>query len=585
MATLHPPIPDGSREIRVLIVDDDEEDFALTSDLLSDSVDVSYVTDWASSYAEALERILSESFDVFLFDQHLGGHTGVELLESVRDTGVLTPVIMLTGVTDEVLDRLVMRRGASDFLVKGEFTLALLERSIRYAIEHRRLMAEMEAAAQHDPLTGLANRRHFRAFLRGAIARSERSQRRLGILFIDLDHFKQINDRYGHEAGDKLLVDVAGLLTSSVRNGDLAARFGGDEFTVVLDDIGEASNAERIARKVLETFGSAKLGLEAGVGVSIGVAVWPDDGNEIDEVINAADLAMYQAKKHGRSHFQRFEARAQTAANRRSELRCALERALSRNEIIVNYQPQVAASRSRIVGFEALMRWNRGDSGPISPDEFIPLAEESGLIVELGDWILQTACSQFCEWERQGLLADKQSVAVNVSVHQLTAGGLLDKVDAVLNKTGLDPYRLELEITESAALVEVARAVEEIKGLRERGVRIALDDFGTGHSSFRYLLELPIQTIKIDRSFVQSCVRSEEGAALVKATVALAHSLGLSIVAEGVETEQQRLFLLDNSCAIMQGFMFYRPMSAADTLGVLQDRANVTPEVQLMSAS
>jgi diguanylate cyclase (GGDEF)-like protein len=561
----------GTVTTSVLIVDDSEADYVYTRELLLAVSGSRYEMSWVSTYGAALQAIVDGGHDVLLVGYHLGASTGIELLEALRDLGVTIPTIMLTGSVTNELDNEALQSGASDYLVKGQFTSDALARSIRYAIEHRRLLSEMEDIATQDSLTGLANRRHFRAFLHGAIARAERSRRKLGLLFLDLDDFKQVNDNHGHNAGDEVLVGTAGLLSRAIRRGDLVARLGGDEFAMVLDDIESIVNAEGVARKVMDAFRVDVVGKQ--VGVSMGVAVWPDHAVAIDDLIKAADTAMYQAKLRGRNTYSCFETGMQPTVDRRGELERALELAISRNELSVQYQPQVAGMSGQIVGFEALLRWHRDGGEMVSPVEFIPIAEECGMIDALGEWVLTTACKQFQDWDERGLLPGNMTLAVNVSVHQLKSRRLRETIDKVLQETALRASCLELEITESAALMEVRGAVDEVRALHLHGHRIALDDFGTGHSSLSHLLELPVQTIKIDRSFVQCCVDTERGAAVVIATLALARSLNLTVVAEGVETQEQREFLLKHGCGIMQGFLYHRPKSSSEIEALLRSGA------------
>lgn len=560
------------QRIRVLLIDDSEADYFYTQSLLDDVNEADYECSWACDYQTGLEALLEGRHDVCLVDQNLGVATGVDLLAAGQQAGVTIPIIMLTGTGEGAVDREAMGRGAADFLTKDMLSSCLLERTIRYAIERRRLQVDMESAAKQDSLTGLANRRHLYAFLGDAIARARRSNHVLGVLFIDLDHFKEINDRFGHSAGDRLLKEVACLLTTSVRQGDLVARLGGDEFAIILDNIGSPDNAAGIAQKILDAIASSPPVPPTNphrVGASIGVAVWPQDGGDADKIILAADAAMYCAKSRGRNNFQCFEGAMHAKAQRRSEIQGDLSTAIAKNELSIAYQAQFASQTGQVKGFEALLRWTRGGR-PVDPAEFISVAEECGLIGDLGEWVLRTACSQFRDWEMKGLLPRGLTLAVNVSAHQLTDGGLLATVSRILNQTGLDPTRLELEITESAAILNIDRAKDELVSLTQRGVRIALDDFGTGHSSLSYLLRLPIQTIKIDRSFVQSCIENESGAVLVKGTLGLARALGMNVVAEGVESEHQRNFLSDNGCPILQGFLLHRPCNSAAAEAILR---------------
>ena len=546
-------------------MDDSEADYVFARELLSEVDGCRFEVDWVGNYREALEVIAQQRHDIYLLDQQLDTGSGIELLRRARARGMSGPVVMLTGMSDGSLDRSAMQEGAADFLVKNELSPALLERSIRYAMERHRLLIEMENVAKQDALTGLANRRHFQEFLAGAMARAKRSDQILGLLLIDLDHFKEINDQYGHAAGDLVLARVGGLLLDCVRRGDLVARLGGDEFAVVLDDIGRAENTTLVAEKALEMFEANPVALGTShltIGASIGVAVYSGGAEDAGGLVKAADTAMYEAKALGRNNFQCFAPHMQSEALRRADLHRSLEGALSRGEMSVHYQAQFQGAEPRICGVEALVRWQRG-SGAVPPSEFIPIAEESGQIGVLGEWVLGVACRDFHDWESRNLVPDGFKLAVNLSVRQLARAGLPAEIERTLRASGLDPTKLELEITETSTIRDFESAADVLRQIRALGVSIALDDFGTGHGSLSYLQNLPIQTVKIDRSFIRNFVEREEDAVLVKATLGMANALGLGVVAEGVETEAQRRFLIENQCRVMQGFLFHRPCPAA----------------------
>lgn len=567
------------KAVRLLVIDDNQGDYILTRELLHDVEDTRYEVDWASDGQAALKTMEAQEHDAYLLDHHLGALSGLDLLSEIKSRGMIRPIIMLTGLCDRSLDHHAMNAGACDYLVKGELTSALLERSIRYAIERNRLLTELESAANKDALTGLANRRNFQEFLDGAVARTHRGENRLGLLFIDLDHFKEVNDQLGHDIGDQLLVKVAERLSGCVRRGDLVSRLGGDEFAIILDAIGHPENATRVAQKILHTLATHPISVAdepISVGTSIGVAICPDDASDGAGLIKAADTAMYEAKKAGRNDYRCFQGHMQSQALRRAEIHRALGDALANQEFSLAYQPQVVATSGLIVGMEALLRWSRRGE-QIGPAEFIPIAEDHGLIGPIGDWVLDTACKQYAAWQRRGLLPEGLILAVNVSAQQLDRGGLLESIERILEATGMRPSTLELEITETSTMRDADTAVEELRRINALGVRIALDDFGTGYSSLNHLKQLPIQTLKIDRSFVKDTLSEESSAVLVKGTLALARALGLTTVAEGVETQAQREFLIANRCGIMQGYLFHKPLSPAAFESLLIDESTASP--------
>ncbi len=554
-----------AQALRILVIDDNEGDCFYVADLLRNVAFTRYEVDWAASFEQGLALIAEARHDAYLVDHQLGTRTGIELLSVARQTHGTRPFIMLTGMRDSSVDRDAMREGAADFLVKDALCAEQLERSIRYAIERNRLLVEKENAANNDPLTGLANRRQFRDYLSGAIARAERSGQSLGLLFIDLDHFKAVNDLHGHEAGDRVLSAVARLLGRHVRRGDLVARLGGDEFAVVLDNVG-AEHAALVADKILHTLRADPIALgdaPTGLGMSVGVALYPLDAGDAESLLSAADTAMYEAKDNGRNTYRCFEAGLRQRALRRADIFRSLAEAIQARALGVHYQAQMNVVQGRLRGIEALLRWkHRGEA--IAPAEFIPIAEKSRQIGALGEWALRTAALQFREWELRGLVAPPTRLAVNVSALQIVDGKLYAAVERMLHDTGLEPARLELEITETAPFGDIDAAAQELRRLRRLGVAIALDDFGKDHTSLARLQKLPVQTLKIDRAFVAGCVADEQCAVAVKSTLGIAADLGLEVVGEGIENHAQRRFLLGHGCEVMQGFLFHRPCTAGE---------------------
>ncbi|HKB71379.1 MAG TPA: EAL domain-containing protein [Thermoanaerobaculia bacterium] len=429
----------------------------------------------------------------------------------------------------------------------------------------------IEYQAFHDGLTGLANRKLFRDRLVQALAVARRKRRRLAVLFFDVDHFKLINDRFGHESGDQLLQEIAVRLVKAVRKIDTVARLGGDEFTLLLLDTDTADGAVRVARKLLEAMAPPFSigGRTLSASASIGISLYPDDGDDEETLVRNSDAAMYRAKELGRNNCQLYTRALQVRAMRRLTLEAELKGALSRGELEVHFQPQVRVADGQIRGFEALLRWRGADGNMISPGEFIPVAEESNLILEIGEWVLREACRRAREWHDAGF-ADV-TVAVNVSPRQVQFGGLLDIVGRTIAESGIRASTLELEVTESVAMQDVEHTRALFFALRGLGARIAIDDFGTGHSSLSYVKHLPVHTLKIDQSFVRDIPGSSADEAIIGAIVHMAGALRLRVLAEGVETIAQRDLLVRQKCGEMQGFLFSRALPAPAAMALLQE--------------
>lgn len=422
--------------------------------------------------------------------------------------------------------------------------------------------AHIEHLAHHDTLTGLANRSLLRDRLQQAIAAAERNSHKLALFFIDLDFFKHINDTLGHSAGDAMLIEIAGRLRHRVRASDTLARIGGDEFVILLGNIESAEDCMRVAESVIAAIAEPITldGHSFSSTASIGIAVWPTDGNDSETLTRNADVAMYHAKHSGRNNYQFFTADMNARAQEMALLERSLRDALDAGEFRLHYQAQVDGNSGRLIGAEALLRWQHPSMGLLTPLTFIELAEQRGLINPIGDWVLATACRQAAAWN-----ADRQAalpVSVNISPVQMRRGHLRESVLQALRESGLSPELLTLEITEGAVMDDIASAARLLDDLHTIGVQIEIDDFGTGHSSLAYLKQLPIQRLKVDRSFIRDIPGDPDDAAIVEAIISLASSLKIGIIAEGVETDEQRDFLLARGCSAMQGYRFARPESA-----------------------
>ncbi|MCX7570546.1 EAL domain-containing protein [Tumebacillus sp. DT12] len=421
--------------------------------------------------------------------------------------------------------------------------------------------ARMHHQTYHDTLTGLPNRILFMDRLALAVADAERLDLKAAVMFLDIDRFKLINDTLGHDVGDRLLQEIAQRLTDTVRDRDTVCRLGGDEFTVIMENIADTEEAILMAQRILDTFmvPFCIADHEFFVTPSIGVALYPDDGIVIDTLAKNADTAMYRAKEHG-NNYQLYSPAMNSQALERLNLENDLRRALDRGEFVVHYQPQLHISTGQIIGMEALVRWNHHRRGLISPAEFIPLAEETGLIVQIGEWVLRTACLQCKKWLDSGYPGLR--VAVNLSARQFQQKNIVEMVERILQETGLPGQMLELEITESVAMRHVEHAISILEQLKQLGVQISIDDFGTGYSSLSYLKKFPIQTLKIDKSFVHDISDSQDDGAIAASVIVMAHSLKLNVIAEGVETEEQLDFLRERDCDEFQGYLFSGPLTA-----------------------
>jgi diguanylate cyclase (GGDEF)-like protein len=428
----------------------------------------------------------------------------------------------------------------------------------------------IEYLASHDSLTHLPNREMFNGMLRRAIDGAARYQRQFALLFIDLDRFKVINDSLGHDAGDMLLVEIGGRLRRALRSSDVVARLGGDEFVVILEETAERPEVERIAGELLSVLSQPLQlsGHECHTTASIGIAMYPSDGTDIQTLTKNADMAMYLAKEDGKNGFRFFTKEFKTQSIERLKLESALRRALERDQFSLHYQPKIDMASGQITGVEALLRWNHPDLGTVSPGQFIPLAEETGLIVPIGRWVLEEACAQNMAWQRRGLRP--VTMAVNLSPRQFADPNLLHDVDEALAASGMSPVLLQLEVTESMVMRNVSRAIKVLDAIQSRGIRLAIDDFGTGYSSMSLMKQFPIDTIKIDRSFVRDLPVDSEDQAIAQAIISMGKALGMTVIAEGVETVEQEAFLRSHACDEMQGFLFSKPLPAKQMADLLR---------------
>jgi len=670
--------------LKVLLIDDDEDDHVLTRDLLVGIGRQRFRLDWAPSFDAGLAAVRRREHDVYLLDYHLGERNGLELLRQAIADGCRTPIIMLTGLGGHEVDLEAMQAGAADYLAKGSLDAPLLERSIRHSLERARTLEALRESEEryslaargandglwdwdlrsdevyfsprwktmlgfgeseisnrpeewlgrvhpedlerlrsdlarhreglthhfenehrlmhrdgsfrwmltrglavrgrdgkayrlagsqtdttgrkvYDGLTGLPNRMLFLDRLASSLARAKRHPEFLfAVLFLDLDRFKLVNDSLGHALGDQLLIEVARRLEGCVRLGDTVARMGGDEFAILLEEIRDISDATRVASRVHEALSApcALDGREVFTSASVGIAMSATGYESPERVVQDADTAMYRAKSVGKARFEVFDEAMRERALTRLRLESDLRRAVEREQFELLYQPIVSLASGRVLGVEALARWRHPDRGLILPDEFIPLAEETGLIVPISDQVLREACRQMGSWIEHLPLDASFVVSVNVSGKQLAHGDFPARIAYALQATGLPPHRLKLELTESAIVENADSAAALLHQLRDMGVGIWLDDFGTGYSSFSHLHHFPIDTLKIDSSFVNKLDQWGAKPEITRTIVLLAHSLGMEAIAEGVETASQRERLRELGCDSVQGFLFSAPLTA-----------------------
>lgn len=453
--------------------------------------------------------------------------------------------------------------GYIDFLIQSMMAVGMIACLLEDEREASELAAvQIEHLAYHDALTGLPNRPLFIDRLIVALAQANRAHQKLAVFFLDLDRFKVINDSLGHTIGDTLLKAVAERVRRCVREGDTVARFGGDEFTLLIPKIENIEDAAKIALKINETL---KIPFfvnerELFVTTSIGVSIFPADGSDPETLVRNADTAMYRAKEQGRDNYQLYAADMNAQALERLGLENALRKALSQNELVLHYQPQMNAQTGAIVGVEALVRWQHPERGLLSPAHFISVAEMSGLIVPIGEWILRTACRQLKAFQRK--VDHDFTIAVNLSARQFQQPDLVEMINSAVHETGIEPSSLEVEITESNAMQNAENTMYILRELKALGVRISMDDFGTGYSSLNYLKRFPIDTLKLDKGFINDITTDPSDAAIVSAVIQMAHSLNLHVTAEGVERKEQLEWLRRQRCDTIQGYLFSKPLPA-----------------------
>jgi len=565
---------------QIIIIDDDPMIRLLVASALQS---IGLQTLEAGSGEEGLKLFSESAADAVLLDVMMpDGMDGFDTCKALREVpaGQHIPVLMMTGLEDLDSINKAFDAGATDFITKP-INFPLLGHRVRYMLRASRTTKRLLESEQRlhrmayfDNLTELPNRQFFREHLQHMIALAQRQKLKLGILFLDLDGFKRINDTLGHHLGDLVLQATGERLRKSLRASDALirsgvtqegislARLGGDEFTVLLSTIVRNEDAATVAERIRVALGESLVfdSHELYITSSIGIAIFPEDGETAEELLKNADLAMYYAKRGGGNMHRYFSAKMTDAALRRLNLENHLRKAIERSEFDLFYQPQLDVSLGVFCGVEALLRWNNAELGSISPAEFIPLAEEIGLIVNIGEWVLRKACSQTSAWIAKGIPLTR--IAVNVSAMQVLQKGFSSLVTSILLETGLAPQILELELTESALISDEDSVLEVLLALKKIGVQLAIDDFGTGYSSLSRLKNFPIDRLKIDQSFVRDIELNSDNAAIATAVIAMAESMDMKVTAEGVETDLQLTFLKNKRCNEMQGYLLSKPLSA-----------------------
>ncbi len=552
-------------ELRVLLVGDDVADARVVQSQLEAAPGRPRLIKHAGSMTAARRELRESSWDCVLLDPKLPDADPLEGLGQIRALAPDVPVVVLGG-DDEELALLSLREGAQDYLVKGAADGTLLVRTIRHAVERQRAETELAYRSTHDPLTGLPNRALFIDRLGLGLARMERKSSMLAVMFLDIDGFKMINDNLGHDVGDELLHAVADRLRAALRPGDTVARFGGDEFTILSEEIGDASEAIHIAdrlRAALQpSFTLAER--EVSVTASIGIVVAADPHQRPEDLLRDADAAMYQAKERGSAGYELFDEVMRVRVARRLETESGLRRAIREGEFSLLYQPQVELPTGRLIGVEALVSWHHASRGLVGPSEFIPIAEETGLIVPIGSWVLEQACRQGARWRARLGATVPFVMSVNLSARQLMQPGLATLVESTLQETGLSAGDLVLEVTERVLIEKDDHTAGVLEELRSRGVRISIDDFGSGYASLTSLRRLPVDTLKIDQSFVKGVIANDGDAGIVETILRLGDRLGLTVIAEGVEDESQASKLAALGCRFAQGYYFSVPVSGSE---------------------
>jgi diguanylate cyclase (GGDEF)-like protein len=568
--------------IKALLINEDRDQYVQLLRLLESIPFVRYEMTWCADYRHALEAMLAGIHDVVLLDFENAPSTCHELLRAANAHDCDTPIICLTPTIDPDLDQAAIKSGAADYLPKSGLDAARLERTVRYAIDRKHNEAELARLAHYDLLTGIPNRLLFNDRLDRALQRGVRGEQPFALLYIDLDGFKAINDAHGHDAGDAIVKGVAQRLNDSLRRTDSVARIGGDEFTVLLEKVSTTAEISAIVQKIIDLVVEPFEfnGKHLRVGCSVGIAVYPSAGSDAQSLLRNADMAMYEAKGIAGSNFRFFTEKMNVEAVDQNRLELELRNAITQDELELYYQPRISLRSGKVVGVEALLRWQHPERGMVLPGEFIALAEHTGLIHNLGFWALERLCSDITELDQ--LKVAPLRFSLNVSMRQFAEDEFFDSVLSVAQRSRVSLGRLEFELAEADVLANIDQLSTAMSKLSDKGVHFSLDDFGTGLSSLPQLQQLPIGSLKLDSSHVQNISNNEDSANIVRAMIYLAHGLGLQVIAEGVETQEQQEFLAKNRCDQLQGYVYSAPLPF-DEFATLVQRSGVTSRRSYLS--
>lgn len=569
----------NSKPLNILLVEDNPGDTRLVRELLDADHSERFVLVTADRLDNALVILANQDITAILLDLQLPDGGGLDTLLKIHANAPGVPIVVLSSIADESLAVRSVQQGAQDFLVKGHVDAHQLTRSLRYAIERKRMEESLNHLAHHDSLTGLANRKHFYDRLKNAIALTRRQGGQLALLLLDLNDFKPINDTLGHHVGDLVLQGVAQRLRECVRETDCVARIGGDEFTMILTGIHDEEDAVAATRKILEAMERPFLvdGRALHVNASIGISIYPTDADNLESLVRNADVAMYQAKAEigAQNAYRFFSSNMNVRASEERELQAELSQALARGEFIINYQPQVDVKSGRINGMESLLRWQHPQRGLLLPGQFMSVLESSPLILEVGEWVLRTACAQGRIWRDSS--GERLMLSVNLASRQLLHDDFAEQVAAILDESGLEPQCLELDIPEHALWEDEERAFEQITKLNRLGVRLALDNFGHGRASFYYLRKFPFHAIKLDRRLTQEASATANGADLARAVIQVAHVFRMKGLAGGVETAAQLDTLRSLAYDDAQGYLYCHPLPSEAATELLRQGQHLGP--------
>jgi diguanylate cyclase (GGDEF)-like protein len=561
----------------ILLVEDNPGDARLVREMLDEGYAEPFELLHADQVATAIPLLEQESIDIILLDLGLPDGNGLDTLIKVHALAPEVPIVVFSQAEDESLAVKAVRIGAQDFLVKALITSQQLIRSVRYAMERRQLQEHLHKLAHHDALTGLPNRKLFYDRLARAVALARRHQRPLALMLLDMDDFKAVNDTHGHHVGDELLRQVASRLSRCLRATDCVARLGGDEFIIYVADLADVQDAARVAQKILDALSEPYCIEEHRFRShsSLGISLHPEDGDDMEVLVRHADAAMYAAKQQGgnSSRFRFYSREIDKATEERNELHEALKQAYEHDEFSVNYQPQVDLHSGRMIGVEALIRWHRTDDEVTMPAQFMPVLEETGLIVPVGAWVMETACRQAKLW--QTMAGGGLKVGVNLSPRQFRDSKLVERVTQALAQSELSPHLLELEFSEESLRDDEQLARDTLHRLNALGVRLALDNYRGRTLSLRDLKRFPIHSVKLDKAIVRDMTENPEDAAIAQAVISVAHVFKMKGVAEGVETRSQADMLREQACDDAQGYMFAKPLTAEAFTQLLRGEQSV----------